>query len=134
MKTLELKHLAGYLPYGLPIKLRQEEQISRGEWKEFEYDNFLNGVLLEMDLKNITPILHPLSDLVKEIEINDNKFVPKDILDETHISHWSYNNITKLTINDLQDAPFWFTNKLIEWHFDIHGLIEQNLALDINKI
>lgn len=27
-----------------------------------------------------------------------------------------------------------FQQKLLEWHFDIYGLIEKDLAIDINKI
>jgi len=144
---LELKHLAGYLPYKLPIKIRQEEQISREQWKWFEYDNFLNGAFIERELKNITPILRPLSDLIKEIEVNGEKFVPIDVLNKTFRSNsndlvpYSYNGKIEMDIEtenysqtvDLMDG-FYITQKLLEWHFDIYNLIENNLAIDKNTL
>lgn len=105
------------------VELRLDElTISNGE---YQYDVLFQDVKL---------IARPLSDLTKEIEHNGEKFVPQDILDETHISHWSYVNIKYLDSKMLQDAPFWFTQKLIEWHFDVHGLIERKLAIDLNTL
>ena len=128
--NLELKDLAGYLPYKLPIKIRQEEQVSREEWKWFEYDNFLNGVFIERDLKNITPILHPLSDLTKEIEVNGEKFVPLYVLqrlDKSFIADF-------VEVFGVEECKFSVVEKLHEWHFDIHGLIAAGLAIEINTL
>jgi hypothetical protein len=30
--------------------------------------------------------------------------------------------------------PNWTVEKLLEWHFDIYGLIEAGLAIDINTL
>ena len=149
MKTekLELKHLAGYLPYGLNAKIRQERQISREEWKRFETKNILNGSFLTWNLENITPILRPLSDLAKEIEVNGEKFVSIDILNKTFrprskdLMPYRYNGKLEIDIDtenysqtiDLMDG-FYIVQKLYEWHFDIHGLIEKGLAIDKNTL
>lgn len=63
---MNLKELAGYLPYRLRMM----------------YD-FENGTQWVLDVTNINaitkhdkPILRPMSDLTKEIEVNGEKFVP----------------------------------------------------------
>lgn len=32
------------------------------------------------------------------------------------------------------EIQYWVMQKLIEWHFDVFNLIEENLAVDSNKI
>lgn len=39
-------------------------------------------------------------------------------------------NMNKLMYKDIYGA----VNKLQSWHFDIHGLIDKNLAIDINTL
>lgn len=119
IKELELRHLVGYLPYELNVKIRQERQISRHEWKWFETENILNPGFLTWNLENITPILHPLSDLTKEFIDSDiilSDFCPEFLIG--NISEWNYG----------------FVNRLYELHFDVHQLIENGLAIDINTL
>lgn len=159
---IELKHLIGYLPYRLPIKIKKEQQISRDEWEEIEYDVFLDGICLSGNLKKIKPILRPLSDLAKEIEINGEKFVP--ILEIYNILYKpSKSEKSKLksvsskdldgkqsskaildfkgkyhSINlkhcDIKKCSYDVIEKLYEWHFDIHGIIEKGLAISIHNV
>lgn len=68
MEKLELKNIVGYLPYGLKI-LNGWGDITTLTCFYLDDDN--NGVFF-----NIKPILRPLSDLTKEIEVNGEKFVP----------------------------------------------------------
>lgn len=138
MKELELKHLAGYLPYGLKGISTEENlgiEIVKG-FSTYGKNDTINMItnVDDIDLIMFKPILYPLSDLTKEIEVNGEKFVPKEVLDETHVSNWSYGNIKNVNTEMLQEAPFWWTTKLYEWHFDIHGLIEKGLAIDINTL
>jgi len=42
------------------------------------------------------------------------------------------NQNTKFILEKIQYAPFSFIQKLLEWHFDIFGLIDAKLAVDIN--
>jgi len=132
---LELKHLAGYLPYGLKVYR---------ENKSIESDTFLivgaskinvflqNNGLAVVDMERIKPILRPLSDLTKEIEVNGEKFVP---IEYNAFKH------SKEDIIEFQNKfihykgmKFGIIERLLEWHFDIYGLIENNLAIDKNTI
>ena len=92
---LELKHLAPYLPYDLKCKylfntcsgkiIEQKiftlTEINKSSlWKYWTRDEtFTNQIgcagmgFRSCDFK---PILRPLSDLIKEIEVNGEKFVP----------------------------------------------------------
>lgn len=110
---LELKHLAGYLPYKL--------QIEDYEPKFMIFD--LTGANIEYVIHYKTkPILRPLSDLTKEIEVNGEKFVPYENL-SAHFEVEYYGNMLHKNVE-----------KLLEWHFDVFGLIENGLAIDINTL
>lgn len=126
---LELKHLAGYLPYGLKWSLQ--------ELKTFEMQGITpttlytkEGTVLNWEKhpdlpQALFPILRPLSDLTKEIEVNGEKFVPSKKL-----------GFTDENIGDFHTsfAPYFIIKLLLEWHFDIFSLIENGLAIDINTI
>jgi hypothetical protein len=123
---LTIKHLAGYLPFGLKIL------NGWGDIKTltvFYLNDENNGVFF-----GIKPILHPLSDLTKEIEVNGEKFVPISEL-KSQCSYEISNEIDKFIIyKNYGDMPYWVIKKLLEWHFDIYGLIENGLAIDINTL
>lgn len=79
----------------------------------------------------IMPILHPLSDLTKWIEHKGEKIIPLLEL------KWNrtINGFTKSNIEAaMSTLSFKDALKLIEWHFDIAGLIEKNEAIDINTL
>ena len=75
---LELKHLAPYLPYGL--KLIGDIDNNPIDKYDISTDGWLcyitNNGGGKGRISGYKPILRPLSDLTKEIEINGNKFVP----------------------------------------------------------
>tara|TARA_R110000803_G_C11885991_1_gene310365 strand:+ start:427 stop:813 length:387 start_codon:yes stop_codon:yes gene_type:complete len=124
---LELKHLAPYLTYGLKCK---STTILFGEEDNGIYEMSLismRGVLKGTG----KPILRPLSDLTKEIEVNGNLFIP------------NHHPLFKIFINAdmdwfMDNCPFFVdyvqVQKLLEWHFDIFGLIDKELAIDINTL
>jgi len=129
MEKLELKHLAGYLPYELK-GISIEENLGIETVKGFSIYGINKTVCLstnidDIDLELFNPILRPLSDLTKEIEVNGEKFVPSDLL-----------NINQNFLNKdfVLACPFFVVQKLLEWYFDIYGLIEKNLAIDINTL
>ena len=139
---LELKHLAGYLPYGLKIQYKSMYTETL-KYRELEIYN-VNFSLLKQD----KPILHKLSDLTKEIEVNGEKFVPNDLLNSRfrqsskdlfpYKSLWYNLELDIQTENysqsmDLFDG-FLIVTQLLEWHFDIYGLIDAGLAIDINTL
>ena len=77
---LELKHLAAYLPYKVQYQLYGNFPIKKGvnniveNIAEVTTQNFMR-ILDDYD-KNRKPILRPLSDLIKEINIKGDVFIP----------------------------------------------------------
>lgn len=133
--------LAMSLPYGVNAKrmhLGIYKYNSIAYYNEFEVES--DNPARECCL----PILHPLSDLTKEIEHKGEKFVP--YIELLRASAFDVDNMTgeelddyKLAYNsiDLVDADlisFSDGLKLVEWHFDIAKLIEKGEAIDVNTL
>ena len=135
---LELKHLAAYLPYNLEMKgldgsialLNCDSGISLGKY----------GIEWVLRTQKAKPILRPLSDLTKEIEVNGEKFVPIEWLIKNYtiyryqfIEDKFYSlNFSKYVL--YTEMPYDVVQKLHEWHFDTFGLIDAGLAIDINTL
>lgn len=159
---LELKHIAPYLPYGIKLFDQWDESDNGyilevhgfdGEHQEWLiYDN-LDGNHAVICKSLVKMVLRPLSDLTKEIEHNRGKFIPMNVVGEVvndfckcdFVSDWSSKGDCFETYVDefikriwnnhhLDYLPFGFVQKLLEWHFDIFGLIENGLAVDINTL
>lgn len=154
-KSLEIKHLAPYLPYGLNwyIEGMQGPEI-------MTMIGLSNGhvIFSQMDLEIMDsldldehsalnphkPALRPLSDLTKEIEHNGKKYcvmslwysVPiKD--EENYKLYGTIPDYWKTVINVMTRMKFidyGFVKIMFEHHFDVFGLIDSGLALDINTI
>lgn len=132
-KKLTLREIAPYLPYGLKMIFEKSGKIielSGIELSESEKLIFIHkNAFFESTKWNFKPILRPLSDLTKEIEHNGEKFVP--------IKKLGINKMW-LGINDyhihVYNQPYSEVQQLLEWHFDIFGLIEAGLAIDINTL
>ncbi len=150
---LEVKDLVGYLPYNLKCKTDigilelSSIQINNRFKYWFCENNFNNEILSKYNCTGrgfystqIKPILFPVTDLTKEITFNNKNFVPLDIL-------WELCDVTAEVdfIEALSDdhrsikeklmfAPLTIVQKLLEWKFDIYGLIDAGLAIDINKL
>jgi len=121
---LELKHLAPYIPYNLQgiDEISNYYYLYSVDTRMRHFDLWMNGNFHKFDGRTVKPILHPLSDLIKEIEVNGEKFVPVKKLEwgkTRYFDVMKYRNIgIEITLNESQ--------KLYEWHFDIYGLIENN--------
>jgi len=130
----ELKHLAGYLPYGLKTLTGWNNIEEIIGFKDETY--FIKGgnVYAYGDIQDCKPILRPLSDLTKDIEVDGDKFEPIVELKSQCgiIIARELDNLVKY--KNYGDMPFWVIQKLYEWHFDIHNLIENGLAIDINTL
>jgi hypothetical protein len=113
---LELKHLAPYLPYGLKVRLK-----TRGTVYELigvtPKGIILKGVDEVIWFKNIELILRSLSDL--EDDEYKNKIFNREYI------------IDKQTDSYLDHYEWCF---LFENHFDVFGLIDAGLAIDINTL
>ncbi len=130
MPNIPFKKLAPYLPFGLKIncekwddaldKVYPNRIMTIGE--DFA-DKCSIGCVLSID--KLKPILHPLSDLTKEIEHNGERFVPMSKSGRTWLNSG---------IPNMENEPYWFIKKLLEWHFDVHDLIKDGLAIDINTL
>jgi hypothetical protein len=139
IEKLELRHLAGYLPYGLKF-LHDEEKtpytlVNLGEEHKknpLPVDGIKGEVLASFYLEGITPLLRNLSDLTKEIEHNGERFVPKDKLFLGDKSFVSFKR--SISKNAIHCEPYWIIQKLFEWHFDVFGLIDSGLSVDLNTV
>jgi len=119
---LELKHLKGYLDTGLRVEL-EEQGI----------EVFTIRLLNSCSVDGIKPILRPLSDITKEIEVNGEKFVPIDWIDKNHNAN-NYAPCAIMLDGTIELGFYKDFQKLFEWHFDIFGLIEKGLAIDFNNL
>ena len=88
----------------------------------------------------IRPILKPLSDLTKEIDINGEKFIPaEEIYNNCECdAEREYYELLEEGLTGIEEkslyAPYTIIEQLLEWHFDIFGLIENGLAININEL
>lgn len=128
---LELKHLSAYLPYGLMCELKDQKKIKIAKLCGAYIDNsyaFFDTVESEHGYDGIKPILRPLSDLTKDENFYIN-FCDM-FISENHIDYIceSKNNISN---SGLSYSCIIF---LLEHHFDVFGLIDQGLAIDINTL
>ena len=118
---LELKHVSPYLPYGLRI---------------FNKDNKGSCILSIGSIERVIelpeifkPILRPLSDLTKEV-LQELRESENDDSLLWGVSGFS-GDLTNCAIYQ-HNLTYSVLNWLYKNHFDIFGLIEEGLAIDIN--
>jgi hypothetical protein len=137
---LELKHLAAYLPYGLKFKTDFDHiryqmtglDIIRSVVTLKAINNAKNSKKIAIKkLGSNKPILRPLSDLTKEIEVNGERFVPKDILFRGDKS-WVHFKRAMIK-NAIHCEPYYIVEQLLEWHFDVFNLIPNGLAEELKS-
>ena len=164
MNKLEFKHVAPYLPYKLMVNCDfRDGDILALELEGLATDEaFLDGA--DWNYKENTdfkPILKPFSDLTIEEMIVLSKLVA-DIHNDDMDDLFECSNNGRMNVKapwDLRIEFMWkgkslmfavydtyrykekrvfnqlqAYNKLYEWHYDVHGLIEQGLAIDINTL
>lgn len=128
---LELKHLAGYLPYGVKIETPYGVEILEALGEDWIFTEQKRAYhFIEK------PILRPLSDLTKEIEVNGKKFVPIEYFEDKYYTLDLHKQCLRLLENEnwINQSDYMLVDYLLSWHFDIHGSIEKGLAIDINTI
>lgn len=157
MKQLELKHIAPYLPYGVKFISELDKPYDElgkqpiwtlnGVHELFsEYSLLTKENKDSYDMAKCKLILRPLSQLIQEIEHNGKKFVPIVDLEKIRIGIDIYRPINldyPIEINietenysqtiDLYDG-YLVMQKLFEWNFDVFGLIDNGLALNMNEV
>lgn len=128
---ITIEQLAPYLPYGLnfyrPYLIYsggENPQPDHEEWGEDEVtiENFKHVLDSGMPL-----LLHPLSDLTID-------YLVDGVEDVTN--YLSKNDINKIVSEKmpLYYIPYGQFLRLVSWHFDVFGLIEKGLAIDINTL
>lgn len=142
--TIKLHEICGYLPYGMKVrwcdgkvdKINPRIDYDAKNEGEIDLQLFL-FVIHETDTpEDLKPLLRPLSGLTKEIEHNGKRFVPIVKLLQEYC--FDTNQMTEQEINEYAesmieiDMSYMTAQMLMEWHFDIHGLIDRNLALNLN--
>jgi len=149
MKKLELKDIAGYLPYRL---LMFKDSCTSLSLTPLNYTTLV-------EIEERKPILRPMSDLYKPC-LEDGKIPIVELariafrgsgydvelfkdecrgFSESSTIPFRYNKtygFTKYYNGNTHPSPrqLELFHNLYEWHFDIHGLIELDLAIDINTI
>ena len=130
---LELKHLAPYLPHKFTFMF--DGVICSLDGIDVNGDVF-NADSGEIPIILIKPILRPLSDLFKSITHNEKTFTPYHKLQfDFNKGQWNKRVeriITDVDFHGLSLMPNCIMLKLYEWHFDVFGLIQEGLAIDIN--
>jgi len=129
MEKLELKHLAPYLPFKLHVLTCTNIES--------------NPVIEEMTISYLQdmlenpigekPILRPLSDFGNPC-LSDGKVPIMELAkigDRRSFPAWWDNSAC---VSDINGVNFWVIQKLLEWHFDVFGLIDAGLAVDINMV
>lgn len=120
MKTLELKDICGYLPYGLRIMRPPTNVPVVAELLDIRKDFTILGA---GHIDTYRAVLRPMSDLTKGIIHRGEKFVPILALDKLNC----------FPISDTDKALRYY-DKLNEWMFDYRGLISAGLAIDVNTL
>lgn len=132
---LELKHLAPYLPYNLELVVQVYKSGRCQGTKKMEtgsIETVLTMVNKNAENKACFPVLRPLSDLLdkekdlwidfsEEIDEIQTGYLIKAIVDKSFYSQ------------DIHKS-FKVREALFKMHFDVFGLIEQKLAIDINTL
>lgn len=148
---LQLKDIAPYLPYGLtchasgehvegteysdnptPVVLPINGVQNDGEYI-WVYTTDNNGYGKSLMLEDVFPILRPLHDFDDVLKVNEFLGHGRwcDVYDD-YFDIWfdDLANVDKLILQ----APQVIFNYFLANHFDVFGLIEKKLAVDINSL
>lgn len=132
MEKLELKHLAPYLPYRIKVKWYRQDDCS------FQTSDLTISDYPFLTSKLMKPILRPLSDLDKPIS-HGCLLTPTTWWDgdDDYIEKLTQlNNLVNIDTRAyyLHTTTYEVFERLLAWHFDVFGLIDKRLAIDINTI
>ena len=129
--NLEIKHIAPYLPYGLRPNTAYEFTIVGADLTSVYCSHPNYSMLKILSYKEFKPILRPLSDLTK-VDIKEFyqcSDIDMGIIDWQEWAEELYHSLKN-------DNPFQLSQfeYLYKRHFDVFGLIENNLAIDFNTL
>jgi hypothetical protein len=120
--------LSGRLPYGVKIDTKRSGVI------KLDHDNYSEGITIAGVLNTFPsskPILRPLKDYQEVGWYDEDE-------NEIHLSQYTDDGLFFHNISDSNDVPIEavldLREKLLEQHFDINGLIEEGLAINVNDL
>lgn len=121
--------------YVIPYLVHGVDVTTSSLWKSREYRIIWSSDVLirEVITGSRKMKLRPLSDLINEIEHGKEKFFPVNYWEE-HIDRVKIEDeLVNMATNNYCDfhLPYCVMQKLIEWRFDVFGLIGKNLAEEI---
>lgn len=128
---LKLEHLGPYLPYGLKVKLTFVPD-SELPWYYEDKDLFvLEGMMLDWynssNITDIKPLLIPMTEIWnKEYQKQDwAEYIKYDRVKELFVVDVETSTGTMYLKSFVSIMDFLYSN-----HFDVFGLIDQDLALN----
>lgn len=138
MEQLELKHLAPYLPFKLLLMDfydgRNQRELVGLNFSSHESIIIKCEPLNKRQIHEIKPILRPLSDLVINHSFNPEwLFIFEEYIDDYYPTEMDI--VYEMTSdNDAENFHYPIVQRLFENHFDVFGLIEKGLAININTL
>ena len=129
---MKLEHLSPYLPFKIWFIYDGKKLLCKGIYniKGCWYFKATGGVYLIDECK---PILRPLSDLTKQrIDIIYFGVIATD--NDMYGTRDEFEDDLEIWLCDMAHIPLCVYNFLIMNHFDVFGLIEKGLAIDINTL
>lgn len=136
-KKLELKHLAPYLPYGLKAMYTHGNKF--GEVKGLSDISEYDDIKIRMDYQDcehiwmFKPILRPIQYLTSD-DFKSDFFGINEQREEDYWLLEAIENGHRFTYGDYQNLTYRTVEFLFKNHFDIFGLINDGLAIDINTL
>ena len=131
-EELEIKHIYGYLRYGLDAWI--DGVICEIEGIDFHFENTIIAERVNYKLSEIVPILRPLSDLKKDEYFDlymdlceDMESVSCEYLVESLINKTKY----AFNLRQLEKLEEFMDKYHFDWKYN---LIERGLAVDINTL
>jgi len=142
----KIEFMAMSLPSGLKIQCQSSNKYNRNILNYYdligisrnEYTCELN-LIYHFNIDAVKPVLHPPSDLTKEIDHGGERFIPIERLGWLYDFDSDTTCQIRMYINqgwtsNITELPFDLVSQLIEWHFDIANLIEKGEAIDANTL
>lgn len=125
MNTTELtkEHLSPYIPYGLNLL-----DSKNYHWK-------LTGTNMDFGIASKwKPILRSMKDIDEIISVNGElHFCAQDEFTEDQLKR--YNELPMGCMNTVLDILSYYSiTELIKWHYDVFGLIEKGLAVELKTM
>lgn len=120
---LIIEYISPYLPYGVEVLDSKNKR-----WK------LTNTNIDFVYAKRWKPILRSMNDISDILEIDGElHFCAQD--EFTSYQLREYNDLPDGCLNSILDIlPYSSVIDLIKWHYDVFGLIEEGLAVDIKSL